>query len=87
MVMKGIVRYLKGTLDFKLCLGGKNIVLGGFWDADWTRDANDLRFTMGYIFFVGVGVISWKYKKQPSITLSMTKAEYMATSHYTKEAV
>ena len=41
----------------------------------------------GTYFFVGVGVISWKYKKQPSITLSMRKAEYMATSQYTKEAV
>ena len=36
------------------------------------------------IFFVGVGVISWKYKKQPTIALSTMEAEYMTTSHCTK---
>ena len=41
MVVKRIMRYLKGTLDFKLCLGGKDIPLRGFCDADWTGDAND----------------------------------------------
>jgi hypothetical protein len=30
MVVKRIIRYLKNTLDFKLCLGGKDIVLRGF---------------------------------------------------------
>ena len=29
MAVKCIMRYLKGTLDFKLCLGGKDIVLRG----------------------------------------------------------
>ena len=38
-------------------------------------------------FVVGVGVILWKCMKQPTIALSMMKAEYMATSHCTKEAV
>ena len=30
---------------------------------------------------------SWKCKKQPTIALSTTETEYMATSHCTKEAV
>ena len=41
MAAKHIMRYSKGTLDFKLCLGGKNIVLIGFCDADWAGDANN----------------------------------------------
>ena len=32
MAVKRIMRYLKGTLDFKLCLGGKDIVLRGFYN-------------------------------------------------------
>ena len=32
MNVKRIKIYLKGTLDFKLCLGGKNIVLREFYD-------------------------------------------------------
>jgi hypothetical protein len=42
---------------------------------------------MGYMFFVGVGVVSWNCKKQPTIALSTTEAEYMATNQCTKEAI
>jgi hypothetical protein len=34
MAIKFIMRYMKGTLDFKLCFKGKDIVLRGFCDAD-----------------------------------------------------
>ena len=37
MVVKHIVRYLKNTLDFKLYLGGKDINLRGFCDANWAE--------------------------------------------------
>ena len=30
------------------------------------------------VFFVGVGIISWKCKKQPTIALSTMKVKYMA---------
>lgn len=58
MAVKCITRYMKGTLDFKLCLGGNDIVFKGFCDANWVGDANNWRSTMGYVFFVGVEVIS-----------------------------
>jgi hypothetical protein len=87
MAVKRIMRYLKGTLDLKLCLGGKDISLRGFCDADWGGDTNERRSTTGYAFFVGVGAISWNCKRQPTIALSTTEAEYMATSQCTKEAI
>ena len=34
MAVKRIMRYLKGTLDFKVCLIGKDVVLRGFCDAN-----------------------------------------------------
>jgi len=37
--------------------------------------------------FVGVGAVSWNCKRQPTIALSTTEAEYMATSQCTKEAI
>jgi hypothetical protein len=46
MVIKHVMRYLKGTLDFKLYLRGKDIVLRGFYNANWTRDANDMQSTL-----------------------------------------
>ncbi len=41
----------------------------------------------GYVFFVGVGAVSWNCKRQPTIAFSTTEAEYMATSQCTKEAI
>ena len=35
---KRILRYLKGTCDIKLCLGGDNAVLSGYCDADYVGD-------------------------------------------------
>ncbi len=72
MVVKRIMRYLKGTLDFRLCIGSKNIALRGFCIANWMGYANDSQSTTGTCFFDGVGVISWKCKKQPTIALSTT---------------
>jgi hypothetical protein len=34
MAVKRIMWYLKGTLDLKLCLGGKDVSLRGYCDAD-----------------------------------------------------
>jgi hypothetical protein len=87
MAVKRIMRHLKGTLDLKLCIGGKDVSLRGYCDADWGGDANEQRSTTGYVFFVGVGTISWNYKRQPTIALSTTEAEYMATCQCTKEAI
>ena len=85
MAVKHIMRYLKGTFDFKLCLGRKDIVLKGYCNADWMGDANDLRSIMRHVFFVGVGAIMWKCKKQPTIALIMTNADYIATNYCIKK--
>ena len=87
IAVKHIMRYLKGTLDFILCLRGKDIALRLFCDADWVGGVNDWRSITGYVFFIGVGVISWKCKKQPTIALSTMEAEHMATSHCTNKIV
>jgi hypothetical protein len=36
---------------------------------------------------MGGGAISWNSKRQPTIALSTTKAEYMASTQATKEAI
>ena len=59
----------------------------GFCDTDWAGDANDRRSTTGYAFILGDGVVSWSSKRQPTVALSTTEAEYMAASHCTREAI
>ena len=84
--VKRIMRYLKGTKDIVLCLGGNDIALKGYCDADWAGDASDRRSTTGYVFMLGNGAISWNSKRQPTIALSTTEAEYMAASQSCREA-
>nr|PNR58443.1 hypothetical protein PHYPA_005438 [Physcomitrium patens] len=87
VTIKRIMKYLKDTLNFKLCLGCDNITLHGYYNADWVGDANDKRSTMGYMFFVGMGVISWNSKRQPTIARSTMEAKYMVASHSAMEAI
>ena len=86
--LKRVYRYLRGTSDAHLIFRGdaKNELLG-YVDADWAADINDRRSVTGYIFILAGAAISWLLKKQSSVALSSTKAEYMAATAATKEAV
>ena len=91
--LKRIFRYIKGTQQYALTLGGlsgrngNEIVLSGSCDADWAGDADDRRSTTGYIFLLNNHVISWQTHKQTSVATSSTQAEYQALSSATKEAI
>jgi hypothetical protein len=50
----------------------------GYCDADWGGDLEDRRSTIGFVFMIGGGAISWSSKRQPTIALSATEAEYMS---------
>ena len=73
--------------DMKLGLGGHDIVLHGYCDADYAGDTNDRRSTTGYMFMVGSGAVSWNSKCQQTTARSTVEPEYMATSHSTEEAI
>jgi hypothetical protein len=85
--VKRIFRYVKGTADFKLILGGEGRELEGYTDADWGANDINRRSISGYCFTLGVGAVSWKSKKQTSVALSSTEAEYMALTQAAKEAI
>ena len=84
MAVKRIIQYLKGTLDVNLCLGGTNMSLHGYCDANWGGDLTTRKSTTGYVFFIGDGAISWNSKRQPTVVLSTMEAEYMSASHLAK---
>jgi hypothetical protein len=58
-------------------------------DVDWSGDLNDRRSTTGYYFkFEGDGgAISWEVKKQATVALSSTEAEYQAMAAAVQEAI
>ena len=45
------------------------------------------RSTTGYAFMLSKGAISWKSKRQPTVALSSTEAEYMALTEASKEGI
>jgi len=58
-----------------------------YCDADWGGDLEDRRSTIGFVFMMGGGAISWSSKQQPTIVLSTVEAEYMASTQATKETI
>eukprot|EP00253_Pinus_taeda_P003064 PITA_03064 len=87
MVVKWILRYLKGTTDQALCFGGSNISLQGYVDADMVGDKDNRRSTTGCVFTVGATVVSWVSKIQSVLSLSTTEAEYVAALEASKEMI
>lgn len=82
-----ILRYLRTTCNLRLVLGGSFFNLAGYANLDWAKDIEDQRSTSGYSFQVGSSTISWKSKKQPTVLLSSTEAEYKAPSNACKEGL
>jgi hypothetical protein len=81
LVVKSIFRYLKGTQEFGLWYPkGKNLSIISYTDVDWVGCIDDQRSTSGAAFYLGKYLVSWLSKKQSSVSLSTTEAEYIATT-------
>ena len=86
--VKRILRYLKGTADQALKYEkSEDGALVGYSDADWAGDLDDRHSTTGNLFLMVGGPISWASKKQATVALSTSEAEYVALSSATQEAI
>jgi hypothetical protein len=88
--VKRILRYLAGTVDLGITYSknSNNITdnsFYGFADAAFANH-DDHKSTSGYVFLASGGAITWKSKKQTTIALSSTEAEYVALSEAAREA-
>ena len=87
-VGRKVLQYLKGTINHGLFYDKVNdLTISAFSDADWTGSMNDRRSTSGYVFLLGTTTISWSSKKQPTVALSSTEAEYRAMTNAICEAM
>jgi hypothetical protein len=83
------MRYVKGTRDLALTLGGIEGMptLTGATDATWMSDPDDRKSISGYVFKLGVGAISYASRKQATHAMSSAESEYIAASGAIQEAL
>ena len=53
-------------------------MLVGFTDLDWASNPDDRKSTVGYVFSLGSGPVTWACKKQQALSLSSVEVEYRA---------
>jgi transposase InsO family protein len=79
--VKHTLRYLNKTKDWTLFYpANEPLVLEGYADADYAACLDTRRSFSGYVFRLGKSVISWRSRKQTSVSTSTTESEYVALS-------
>lgn len=83
---KRVLRYLLGTLDLCLVYSIKaGNVISCYVDSDWASDVNDRISTSGVLVYVHGNPVVWRTKKQSSLAVSSSEAEYVAMKLATLE--
>ncbi|CAI7800902.1 unnamed protein product [Closterium sp. NIES-53] len=84
---KRVLRYLRGTKDHVLTLGGPSPpLLSGFSDSSWADSQPDRRSSQGYGFTLGSGLVSWRSTRSSAIALSSCEAELYAGTMAAQES-
>ena len=85
-VAKKVMRYLQGTKNYVLVYKHTdNLEVIGYSDADFATCMDSRKSTLGYVFMLASGDVSWRSMKQTLTTTPTMEAEFIscfkATSH------
>ena len=73
-----VLRYLKGTKELKVKYNiSSDAGLIGYSDSDWGENKDGCHSTLGHVFLMVDGAISWTLQQQKTVALSVGEAEYM----------
>lgn len=81
-----VLHYLNGTRDLRITYDGKSRSgLISYSDSDWAENKDDRHSTSGFLQFMANGPVSWISRRQKTVALSSTEAEYMELSDSTRQ--
>ncbi|XP_019055416.1 PREDICTED: uncharacterized protein LOC109115656 [Nelumbo nucifera] len=81
-----VLRYLKSSPEHGVFFSSKSdILIRGYCDSDWASCPLTRWSTIGYFTTLGSTPLSWKSKKQPTVSRSFTEAEYRSMAAATNE--
>ncbi|XP_019189248.1 PREDICTED: uncharacterized protein LOC109183637 [Ipomoea nil] len=88
VMLKRVLRYAKGTLDFGLRLRpSSHSTLHAYSDSDWAGDPADRKSTSGFVVYLGCNLVSWVCRKQRMVTRLLTGAEYKGLADVAAEVM
>lgn len=80
--------YLSATLGQGILLfGSDNLTLQAYSDSDWGACPDTRRSIFGFVLLLGHSPISWKSKKQATVSWSSSEAEYGSMASASSEVV
>ena len=83
-----ICHYLVSTKNYHLTYDGSfGLGLRACINSDWASDPDRQKSQLGYYLTLAGGAISWVSRKQCTVTLSSTEAEYMVFSNCSCQVV
>ncbi|GKF67553.1 ribonuclease H-like domain-containing protein [Tanacetum coccineum] len=86
LALKRILRYVRGTLDYRLQLFSSSTTdVVAYSDADWAGCSTTRCSTSGYCVFLGNNLLSWSSKRQPTLSRSSAEAEYRGVANAVAE--
>ncbi|GJT42561.1 uncharacterized mitochondrial protein-like protein [Tanacetum coccineum] len=83
-----VIRYLKNSPGTGIQIyKDNNLKLSCFTDSDWAKCLRTRKSVSGFCVFLGRSLVSWKSKKQATVSRSSAEAEYRCMASATCEVI